>query len=90
MTTIERLQTRLTTLRPKAVEARLEGLLEQATNKEPTYADFLEELLGCEVDARCTRYLRARLQRRIYRFWFVHEASNVTLLGRPGVEKKRT
>jgi DNA replication protein DnaC len=59
---IERLQNALTTLGLKAVEARLEGLLEQAAKKEPTYAEFLDELLGCEVDARRTRYLRARLQ----------------------------
>jgi DNA replication protein DnaC len=47
---------------PKAVEARLEGLLEQASKKELSYADFLDELLSCEVDARRSRYLRARLQ----------------------------
>jgi DNA replication protein DnaC len=46
----------------KAVEARLEGLLEQASKKELSYADFLDELLSCEVDARRSRYLRARLQ----------------------------
>jgi DNA replication protein DnaC len=44
------------------VEARLESLLEQASKKEPSYADFLDELLSCEVDARRSRYLRARLQ----------------------------
>ncbi len=62
MTTVERLQGTLNTLGLKAVEARLEGLLEQAAKKEPSYADFLDELLGCEVDARRSRYLRARLQ----------------------------
>ena len=62
MTPIERLQTSLTSLGLKAVEARLENLLEQASKKEPGYAEFLDELLGCEVDARRTRYLRARLQ----------------------------
>ena len=62
MTTIERLQSALTGLGLKAVEARLEGLLEQAAKTEPSYADFLDQLLGCEVDARRTRYLRARLQ----------------------------
>src|SRR3989454_12068902 len=61
-TAIERLQTALDTLRLKAVEARLESLLEQASKKEPSYADFLEELLSCEVEARRGRYLRARLQ----------------------------
>ncbi len=62
MTPVERLQTALNSLGLKAVEARLESLLEQASKKEPSYADFLDELLSCEVDARRSRYLRARLQ----------------------------
>ena len=62
MTPIERLQTALNGLGLKAVEARLESLLEQASKKEPSYADFLDELLSCEVEARRSRYLRARLQ----------------------------
>jgi len=62
MTPIERIQTSLQSLGLKAIEARLENLLEQASKKEPSYADFLDELLACEVDARRTRYLRARLQ----------------------------
>src|SRR5947209_17961762 len=61
-TAIERLQTALDTLRLKAVEARLESLLEQASKKEPSYADILEELLSCEVEARRGRYMRARLK----------------------------
>src|SRR5580692_11332017 len=61
-TPIERLQTALEALGLKAVEARVENLLEQASKKEPSYADFLDELLSCEVEARRTRYLRARLQ----------------------------
>lgn len=113
MTVIERLQHSLSALGLKAVEARLENLLEQAAQKEPGYADFLQELLGCEVDARRTRYLRARLQlahlpfvktfeqfefgfqpslderqvRELRTLRFVHEASNVILLGPPGVGK---
>lgn len=62
MTPIERIQTALTGLGLKAVEARIESLLEQASKKETSYAEFLDELLSCEVDARRTRYLRARLQ----------------------------
>lgn len=61
-TPVERLQNALTTLGLKAVEARLEGLLEQAAKKEPSYGDFLDEVFACEVDARRSRYLRARLQ----------------------------
>jgi DNA replication protein DnaC len=113
MTPIERLQNALTTLGLKAVDARLEGLLEQAAKKEPSYADFLDEVLACEVDARRSRYLRARLQlshlpfvktfdqfdfafqpsiderqvRELRTLRFVHEASNVILLGPPGVGK---
>jgi DNA replication protein DnaC len=113
MTTVERLQGTLNTLGLKAVEARLEGLLEQAAKKEPAYADFLDELLSCEVDARRTRYLRARLQlahlpflktfdqfdfgfqpsiderqiRELRTLRFIHETSNVILLGPPGVGK---
>ena len=62
MTAIEQIQGALQSLGLKAVEARLESLLEQAAKKEPSYADFLNDLLGCEVDARRSRYLRARLQ----------------------------
>jgi len=62
MTAIERIQAALQGLGLKAVEARLEGLPEQAAKKEPSYADFLDELPRCEVEARRSRYLRARLQ----------------------------
>src|SRR5262245_32401603 len=113
MTTIENLQSALSGLGLKAIEARLENLLEQASKTEPSYADFLHDLLGCEVDARRSRYLRARLQlahlpfvknfdqfdfsfqpsiderqiRELRTLRFVHEASNVILLGPPGVGK---
>ena len=113
MTAIEGLQATLNGLGLKAVEARLENLLEQASKKEPSYAEFLQDLLSCEVDARRTRYLRARLQlahlpfiktfdqfdfsfqpsiderqiRELRSLRFIHEASNVILLGPPGVGK---
>src|SRR5687768_16013356 len=62
MTAIDRLQHAASHLGLKAVEARLENLLEQASKAEPSYAEFLDQVLSCEVDARRTRYLRARLQ----------------------------
>jgi len=62
MTAVERLQSAPNKLGLKAVEARLESLLEQASQQELSYADFLDELLSCEVDARWTRYLRVGLQ----------------------------
>jgi len=113
VTPIERIQGSLHSLGLKAIEARVESLLEQASKKESAYADFLDELLACEVDARRTRYLRARLQlahlpfiknfdqfefafqpsiderqiRELRTLRFIHEASNVILLGPPGVGK---
>lgn len=113
MTAIENLGNALTSLGLKSVESRLEALLEQASKSEPSYAEFLNQVLACEVDARRTRYLRARLQlahlpfvktfdqfdftfqpsiderqiRELRTLRFVHEASNVILLGPPGVGK---
>jgi DNA replication protein DnaC len=113
MTTLERLQTALSTLGLGAVEARVETLLERASKQEPAYADFLLEVMSAEVDARRARYLKTRLQlahlpyvktfeqfdfsfqpsiderqvRELRTLRFVHEASNVILLGPPGVGK---
>ena len=113
MTTIERLQSTLTSLGLSALEARLESLLEAAAKTEPSYGDFLLHVLGQEADARRQRYLKARLQlahlpylktfeqfdfsfqpsiderqiRELQTLRFVHEASNVILLGPPGVGK---
>jgi DNA replication protein DnaC len=113
MTAIEQLQETLSGLGLAAVEARLEGLLEAAAKKEPSYGDFLLEVLTTESDARRQRYLKTRLQlahlpylktfdqfdfsfqpsiderqiRELRTLRFVHEASNVILLGPPGVGK---
>src|SRR5438093_1775721 len=112
-TPIEHMQSSRKGLGLTAVEDRLENLLEQAAKNEPSYTEFLQDFLGCEVDARRGRYLRARLQlahlpfvknfdqfdfsfqpsiderqiRELRSLRFVHEASNVILLGPPGVGK---
>ena len=62
MTPVEQLRTTLGTLSLTAIDARLEGLLESASKKEPSYADFLLEVMNTEADARRQRYLKARLQ----------------------------
>jgi len=113
MTVIERLQTTLASLGLTAAEARLEALLERASKAEPSYADFLLDVVSAEADARRQRYLKTRLQlahlpyvktfaqfdlsfqpsiderqiRELQTLRFVHEASNVILLGPPGVGK---
>lgn len=113
MTAIERLHDAIGALGLTAVGARVESLLEQAAKAEPSYGDFLLEVLNTETDARRQRYLKTRLQlahlpyvktfdqfdfrfqpsiderqiRELRTLRFVHEASNVILLGPPGVGK---
>jgi DNA replication protein DnaC len=110
---IEQLHATLSALGLTAVEARLESLLERAAQEESAYADFLQQVLSTETDARRQRYLKTRLQlahlpylktfaqfdfsfqpsiderqiRELQTLRFVHEASNVILLGPPGVGK---
>jgi DNA replication protein DnaC len=112
-TTVERLRTTLAALSLSAIDSRLETLLESASKKEPSYGDFLLEVMSAEADARKQRYLKTRLQlahlpylktfdqfdfgfqpsiderqiRELRTLRFVHEASNVILLGPPGVGK---
>jgi DNA replication protein DnaC len=113
MTPLERLRTVLAALNLTAIDARLEAMLEGASKQEPSYAEFLLEVMSTESDARRQRYLKTRLQlahlpyiknfdqfdfgfqpsiderqiRELRTLRFVHEASNVILLGPPGVGK---
>src|ERR1700709_1176235 len=113
MTPLERWRTVLASLSLTAIDSRLETILEGASKKEPSYADFLLEVVSAEADARRQRYLKTRLQlahlpyvktfdqfdfgfqpsiderqiRELRTLRFVHEASNVILLGPPGVGK---
>jgi DNA replication protein DnaC len=86
-TPVERLQAALETLGPKAVEARLENLLEEAAKKEPSYADFLQDLLSCEVEVRRTRYLRARLQ--LAHFPFVKTFEQFDFGFQPSIDERQ-
>ena len=52
MTPVEQLRTTLAALSLTAIDARLEGLLESASKKEPSYADFLLEVMNAEADGR--------------------------------------
>jgi len=52
MTTLERLQGALSGLGLGAVEARVETLLERAAKQEPSYADFLLDVVSAEMEAR--------------------------------------
>ena len=67
MTPLDRLRTTLTGLSLTAIDARLEALLEAASKKEPSYADFLLEVMSAEADARsvCTITKTSDTQRGI-------------------------
>jgi DNA replication protein DnaC len=62
MTAVERLHEVSRGLGLSALDGRLEALLEQASKKDPSYADFLLDVLNTEADARRQRYLKTRLQ----------------------------
>jgi DNA replication protein DnaC len=62
MTAIEQLQSTLESLGLTAIQARLESLLEQAAKAEPSYGDFLLDVLSTEAHSRHQRYLKTRLQ----------------------------
>ncbi len=52
MTAIDRLRETIGALSLTALDGRLENLLEQASKAEPSYGDFLLEVLSTEVEAR--------------------------------------
>lgn len=60
MIALERARKSLETLGLDQVAAVLENRLEAATHNNPTYVDFLADLLDLEVQARRQRYLVAR------------------------------
>src|SRR6201998_3459584 len=86
-TPVERLHTALETLGLKAVEARLENLLEQASKKEPSYAYCVQDLLNCEVEVRRTRYLRARLQ--LAHFPFIKTFEQFDFSFQPSIDERQ-
>lgn len=59
---LERLRQALESLGLTEVEAVLETHLERAARDECAYADFLGDLLACEVTARQDRHIRNRLR----------------------------
>ena len=85
----------------QAVEA-LDNTLAAAVNKQLPYPEMLAELLGVDVTARRERYLTTktrmahlpfqlsndeRLLKELANLAFVAEATNILILGPPGVGK---
>ncbi len=59
---LDRLHTTLQGLGLTEMDTRLESCLEGAVKGEPSYADFLAELLTVETEARSLRSLQTRLR----------------------------
>lgn len=113
MTPIERLHEAMARLSLSEADALLESRLERAAKEEPSYAEFLRDLLEAEVRARADRNLQLRLKlaklpyrktldefdfsfqpsidermiRELRTLRWIHDATNVLLLGPPGVGK---
>ena len=102
MIALEQARQYLETLGLKQAVEILDNTLDTAANKQMTYPEMLEQLLGAEVAARRERYLTTRTKMAHFAFQpsiderqvkeltglaFVAEASNILLLGPPGVGK---
>ena len=102
MIALEQARQHLETLGLKQAVEVLDNTLDAAANKQLPYPEMLAELLGVEVAARRERYLTTRtrlahlpfqpsiderLVKELANLAFVAEATNVLLLGPPGVGK---
>ena len=113
MIALEQARQHLETLGLKQAVEILDNTLDTAANKQMTYPEMLEQLLGAEVAARRERYLSTRTTMAHFPFQktpdqfdfafqlsiderqvkelaslaFVAEATNVLVLGPPGVGK---
>jgi DNA replication protein DnaC len=71
---IERLLSHCHRLRLYQLEAELPSLLEQASKRELSYADFLDELLSLEVRSKSEKHLAMRINMARFPFHKTLEA----------------
>jgi DNA replication protein DnaC len=83
----ERLQEQLQRLRLFKSRERLEALLQEATAKEASLADFLDLLLGEEVAAKTAKNITMRTH--LARFPFVKSLESFDFAYQPGLDKKQ-
>jgi len=84
---LERLQTHLQRLRLFKSHERLEALLQEATAKELTYADFLDQVLTEEVTAKTAKHITMRTH--LARFPFVKGLEAFDFSYQPSLDKKQ-
>jgi DNA replication protein DnaC len=84
---LERLQEHLQRLRLFKSRDRLEALLQDATTKELSYADFLDQVLTEEVAAKTAKHVTMRTQ--LARFPFVKGLDAFDFNYQPSLDKKQ-
>ena len=84
---LERLHEHLQRLRLFKSRERLEALLQDATTKELSYADFLDGLLGEEVASKTTKHITMRTS--LARFPFVKGLEAFDFSYQPSLDKKQ-
>jgi DNA replication protein DnaC len=84
---LERLQEHLQRLRLFKSRERLEALLQDATTKECSYADFLDQVLSEEVASKTAKHVTMRTQ--LARFPFVKGLESFDFAYQPSIDKKQ-
>ncbi|MDZ7839292.1 MAG: IS21-like element helper ATPase IstB [Gammaproteobacteria bacterium] len=84
---LERLQEQMTKLRLTKSTERLEALLQEATDKELSYADFLDQLLGEELASKTAKNITMRTN--LARFPFVKTLESFDFAYQPSLDKKQ-
>jgi len=84
---LERLHEHLQRLRLFKVRERLEALLQDATTKETSYADFLDGVLTEEVASKTAKHVTMRT--RLARFPFVKSLETFDFSYQPSLDKKQ-
>ena len=84
---LERLQEYLQRLRLFKSRERLEALLQEATTKELSYADFLDQVLTEEVAAKTTKNVTMRTS--LARFPFVKSLDSFEFSYQPSLDRKQ-
>jgi DNA replication protein DnaC len=74
---LDRLREHCQRLRLYQIEQELNARLERAAQKEVSYADFLDELLACEIDPKTHKHHQMRIA--MARFPFQKNAGELRL-----------
>lgn len=84
---LERLRDQCHRLRLYQIEQELIGRLEQAAKMEVSYADFLDQLLACEIEAKTHKHHQMRIA--MARFPFQKTLDTFDFKFQPSIDPKQ-